>query len=422
MTASCPLKSPTKPIVIGHRGTSFHVPEHTLAGYRLALELSADYIEPDLVPTKDLVLIAMHDIDLSATTDVHEKFPDRFRMNVTHNGVKRSGYFPHDFTLSEIKQLRVKQRIADTPSRNPYFNWLFTIPTLNEIIDLLYHWNTDVLPFIYRKSPFPKAGMYAELKQPKWIYEDAGIDVGNLFVETLRAHPKSLELFFNGDCLQKQQPFTVPPLVLQCFEIDTLIQLRTNFIDDDYFQGVVPPNVYLISTKHCFETDLFSHKIDPNLSFIDGIGPDKACIFKQEPNATYPGFVNFASQRSLVVHPWTEQMEVEFVEERFNDAIKEVYYLFCKAGVDGIFAENVDLAVLASIYSCDRADLLLGTPRNAMVALSDFMFEVPFWVGAMLSAFISLVFLMLQRRKNKVASIHRYVEPIDTELTVRKWT
>jgi glycerophosphoryl diester phosphodiesterase len=95
-------------IVIAHRGASAHLPEHTLPAYRLALELGADYVEPDLVPTKDNQLIAIHSMDLNVTTDVAEKFPSR---QIFSKYLNRTGYWTYEFTLTEIKTLRVHQRL-----------------------------------------------------------------------------------------------------------------------------------------------------------------------------------------------------------------------------------------------------------------------------------------------------------------------
>src|SRR5437762_13055002 len=98
------------PIIIGHRGASGHVPEHTLEGYRLAAQMGANYIEPDLVSTKDGVLIARHENEIGSTTNAAERFPDR-RRTKTIDGMSVTGWFTEDFTLAEIKTLRAKERL-----------------------------------------------------------------------------------------------------------------------------------------------------------------------------------------------------------------------------------------------------------------------------------------------------------------------
>src|SRR5215218_2979846 len=121
------------PIVIAHRGASGYRPDHTLEGYRLAIQLGANYIEPDLVMTKDGVLIARHEPMLDGTTDVASKFDASRRSTRMVDGVPTTAYFASDFTLAEIKTLGAVQPL---PERDPSFNGLFKIPTLAEVIDL----------------------------------------------------------------------------------------------------------------------------------------------------------------------------------------------------------------------------------------------------------------------------------------------
>jgi glycerophosphoryl diester phosphodiesterase len=124
----------SSPLVIGHRGASGYLPEHTLAAYRLAIKLGADYIEPDLVATKDGVLIARHEPDITNSTDVadHPEFADR-KTTKTVDGVPTEGWFASDFTLAEIKTLGAKQTRAGRPTE---FDGKFKVPTLQEVIDL----------------------------------------------------------------------------------------------------------------------------------------------------------------------------------------------------------------------------------------------------------------------------------------------
>src|SRR5215510_2998185 len=127
-----PTLSGGAPPVIGHRGAAGHPPEHTLASFSLAIDFGVDFIEPDLVATKDGVLIARHENDISGTTDVAQKFPGR-RTTKTIDGKAVEGYFTEDFTLAEIKTLRAKERL---PFRNQGWNGIYEIPTLQEVIEL----------------------------------------------------------------------------------------------------------------------------------------------------------------------------------------------------------------------------------------------------------------------------------------------
>lgn len=239
----CPLRPLNNnvhrpPLIVGHRGASFHIPEHTLPSYRLALELGADYIEPDLVSTKDGVLIAMHDIDLNSTTNVHTydngQFQNRARKN-QDNGNK-NGYYVNDFTWDEIQQLRVRQRV-EGGARFTGYDYLFPIPSFAQIIDLLHDWNTNEVPLIGRSSSRTKKtggvpGLYVELKQSHYFQQD-GLDMTDLFLDELEIHPKARELLFDHVTLcdegLKDDEYRVPPLVVQAFEGDVLLSIRNKF-------------------------------------------------------------------------------------------------------------------------------------------------------------------------------------------------
>jgi glycerophosphoryl diester phosphodiesterase len=404
---ACPIRPPStakrqRPLVIGHRGASYNVPEHTLVSYHLALELGADFIEPDLVPTRDGVLIAMHSLDLNITTNVAEVFPDRFRLNVEHGGggnnnngngggapMKKSGYLVTDFTLEEIKKLRVNQRVHDTPARSTYLDGLLQIPTFVELLDLYHEWNTEVLPVIERvgdsnveeenrllqRSP----GIYIELKNPSWVNAEIATIAGNddttladvwkhvnstntktmeeLFVETLRNYTYSQQLFFDptrcNTTNMKFDEYFVPPLIVQCFESNALEKIRQLFHDDEeFFQNVVPPQILLVTAKKCWDPDFWFHV--GSLS-LEGVGPAKECLV---PTASNEGksFMNTAIEHGLAVHPWTERMEVEFVNPEFHNAEEELKYMFCTLKVAGIFAENVDLAVRVGVQGCETLE------------------------------------------------------------------
>lgn len=358
------------PLVIGHRGASFDLPEHTLEGYRLALELGADYIEPDLVPTKDGHLVAIHSFDLNITTNVEHVFPGRARQqaNINSNNndddliLSKSGYYAHDFTLEEIKSLRVKQRLEDTPARTSKMDYLFTIPTLVEILDLLYDWTYNVLPVIERsqsKLTQRKPGVYIELKNPSWILNDTNgsVRVEDILLNTITNHPKSNELFFdpshhcsNSYDDEEKYEYSVPPLVFQCFEVDTLEYLRRKMLEADVsiYNNVIPPSIFLVS--NCWKSDFWT-SVATFTATIDGIGPDKSCLLDTD-YAQAQHFMDQAKSLNLAVHPWTERLELEFVSSEFNDAEEELRFLFCEMRVDGIFAENVGLAKRVGAVGC----------------------------------------------------------------------
>ena len=345
------------PLIIGHRGASYNVPEHTLAGYRLALELGADYIEPDLVPTKDGHLVAIHSVDLNITTNVDTVFPKR-RRDSKHmaEGSSDSGYYVQDFTLAEIKELKVKQRVEDTPARSRYFDGLFEVPTLVEIIDLLHEWNTNARPYVGLDTQKIKgrAGLYAELKKPAFLQQDAGINVADLLIGEIKNNPTARDMFLSmHECANlKADEYQVPPLVLQCFDRNTLAYLHEQFTtDDDLSNGAFPPPmVLLLSYKDCNNQDMWYAIQRMNVA---AVGPDKRCLLETNVEGLGRDFVNSAKEHELGIHAWTERLETEFVDtDRFATAEEELWYLFCDLEIEGMFAENVDVAVRVGKVGC----------------------------------------------------------------------
>jgi len=328
----------------------------------------------DLVPTKDEILVAMHDINLNRTTDVATKFPDRFRTMVIEGAaaaageeqVNVSGYFVHDFTLEEVKTLRVRQGFENSRSRNRAFDWYFSIPTFAEIIDLLHEWNTEIRPLIVEEGSHKigtRPGLYVELKKPRQILKDSGIIMADLFLNELKAHPHGSHLFFgvrhdtnhtnatDFGC-EKPDEYRVPPLVVECFETAVLESLRTSFLNDggENFNHAEPPLVYLINEKRCREPELW---YDIRELQISGIGPEKSCLLEGNEGEEKQ-FMISAKQHNLAVHPWTERLENEFTDtSRYNSAEDELRYMYCELGIHGIFAENVDMAVRVGLRGCD---------------------------------------------------------------------
>ncbi|MER7499320.1 glycerophosphodiester phosphodiesterase [Nonomuraea pusilla] len=151
------------PVVIGHRGASAHRPEHTLLSYEAAIALGADYIEPDLVSTKDHVLVARHENEISGTTDValHPEFADR-RTTKTVDGRPVTGWFTEDFTLAELKSLRAKERVPDLRPGNTAFDGLAEIPTFEEVVRLAVEHGVGVYPETKHPTYFDAIGLSLE--------------------------------------------------------------------------------------------------------------------------------------------------------------------------------------------------------------------------------------------------------------------
>ena len=166
-----------EPIVIGHRGASGYRPEHTLASYRLAIRLGADYVEPDLVSTKDGVLVARHENEISGTTDVADRpeFTER-KTTKTIDGRAVTGWFTEDFTLAELKTLRAKERLPEVRPDNTRYDGRFEVPTFQEVLDLVKEES--------RRSG-RRIGVYPETKHPTY-FDSIGLSLEEPLVRTLR--------------------------------------------------------------------------------------------------------------------------------------------------------------------------------------------------------------------------------------------
>lgn len=333
-------------ITIAHRGASFSLPEHTIAAYRLALELGADYIEPDLVATLDERLVAIHSVDLNITTNVREVYPDRYGQIMTEDGKVQHGYFAFNFTLEEIKVLRVKQRLD---GRSTQFDGMFAVPTLHEIVDLLYDWNHNIVTTqnVYRKS-----GIYPELKSPE-IHNDRNISLVDAFIEEMIHHPYADEMFFKRisqtefGC-EHAGSYQVPPLVIQCFNADVLSDLEKKLLDKSMAS---PPYILLVNKGKC-SLPMFWFDVS-KLPFLSGLGPDKLCLEGDKAL----DFMTEARKLGLAVHPYTSRAESEFFDTSvYSTARDEVEMLYCHTGIDGMFIENVDVGVEVGLTGCDRYD------------------------------------------------------------------
>lgn len=165
-----------QPIVIGHRGASGYRPEHTLEAYELAIQMGADYIEPDLVSTKDGILVARHENEISGTTDVeeHARFAAR-RTTKTIDGTQVTGWFTEDFTLEELKELRAEERIPEIRPDNQAFDGLYEIPTFQEVVDLAQEEGVGIYPETKHPTYFDSIGL--SLEEPLiGTLEDNGLE------------------------------------------------------------------------------------------------------------------------------------------------------------------------------------------------------------------------------------------------------
>jgi glycerophosphoryl diester phosphodiesterase len=313
------------PLVIGHRGACGHRPEHTLASYELAIDMGADFIEPDLVSTKDGVLIARHENDISGTTDVAAKFPDR-KTKKTIDGAEIEGYFTEDFTLDEIKTLRAKERLD---FRDHSHDGQFPVPTFEEVIALVKR---------KEKETGRTIGIYPETKHPTY-FKNAGLPLEAKLVEILHKNG-----YDKADS----------PVFIQSFEIGNLKELRNMtpvklvFLYDE--PDMRPYDFVVAGDKRTFADLLAPAELKQIAAFAQGIGPWKRLIVKENPDKTLAApnsVVADAHAAGLTVHPYTFRNEARYLAPDYaGDPIKE-YIQFYEMGVDGVFSDFPDTALAA---------------------------------------------------------------------------
>ena len=311
-----------RPLVIGHRGASGYRPEHTLASYALAARLGADHLEPDLVATADGVLVARHEPELGATTDVasHLEFADRQTTRAAE-GTPRTGWFVDDFTLAELRTLHAVERLPELRPANTRFAGLL-VPTLAEILDLRARLSAELGRTI---------GVYPETKNPGY-FADRGVPLEPLLVDALR-----------GAGLDRPGA----PVFVQSFDPESLRRLRTSLrvplvqlVDDDAPHLVTAGGLAAIA------------------AYADAVGVHKSLVIPRTAAGTLgdPGpLVDDAHGAGLAVHAFTFRDENVFLpadlrrgwgDAEHGDGVAECV-AFLEAGVDGLFTDHPDTAVAA---------------------------------------------------------------------------
>ncbi|MEV6599602.1 glycerophosphodiester phosphodiesterase [Actinoplanes sp. NPDC051346] len=321
-------------LVIGHRGASGYRPEHTLASYELAARTGADFIEPDLVATKDHVLVARHEPEIGGTTDVASRpeFASR-RRTVVVDGVSVTGWFTHDFTLAELKTLRATERIPEVRQHNTLYDGLFQVPTLSEVLELRERLCRDLGREI---------GVYPETKHPTY-FRRLGLDLETPLVAALRRRG-----------LNRRDA----PVFVQSFEATNLRSLH-----DDYRLRV--PLVFLTSaTGGPFEDPLsYAEYLTPAglrelARYTDGVGPEKGQVIPREADGTLgtpTRLVADAHAAGLRVMPYTFRAENQFLPAELRTGTDPAAYgraldeqvIFLRTGIDGLFTDQPDIGVLA---------------------------------------------------------------------------
>lgn len=319
------LSREMQPQVIGHAGASGYVPESSLIGYDLAANLLSDYSEPDLVLTKDSQFIANHDLTLEGTTNVESLFPPSRMETFVIEGKAITGYYAINFTLAEIKTLTIRQRFE---GRSTLYNWLFTMPTLDEIIDWqISHYN----------SSNRLVGIYPELKHPDF-YNAMGYPMENLFLQKLKDkgyHTDYNDLDTPNDLNQ------VVPVAIQCFKSPTLKLLSTL---------TRIPLVQLIGTsdENPLPQDVWNEKVlDDVKTYAQAASPDKK-IFTTDYNVSVAEAIRmrkWAFDRNLQFVPWSFQLESMYIPKQFNnDSRKELQFFYGCLQANALFSEFPDFA------------------------------------------------------------------------------
>jgi glycerophosphoryl diester phosphodiesterase len=345
MTGTSAAAGP-RPFVIAHRGASGYVPEHTLAGYFIAIQQGTDYVEPDLVITKDGALVARHENEIGGTTDValHPEFAAR-KTTKRIDGESVTGWFTEDFTLAELKTLRARERLPELRRGNTRWDRAFEIPTFEEVLELVAAADAQRAAEARARGlpPPPRIGIYPETKHPSW-FASLGLHFDERLLEALNRHGYSKRS---------------DPICLQSFEVANLEALRRK-TDLPLVQLVAPtgqPADFALARDPRSYLDMMSDAgLKQIATYADAIGPHKEMVVRHDAGgSTDTGLARRARAAGLGVHVWTLRAENEFLPDALRspgdaaapgDMKSEIHSLL-DAGITGFFSDFPDLAVRA---------------------------------------------------------------------------
>ena len=352
----------TQPIVVGHRGASGVLPEHTIEAYARAIDMGADFVEPDLVATKDGVLIARHEPNITSTTNVASlaQFASR-RTTKKVDGVDETGWFASDFTLAEIKTLGAVITDAERPKQ---FDGLYKIPTLQEIIDLVK---------ARRTATGREIGIYPETKHPTF-HRQLGLGLEDRLISSINAAGWNSK---------------AAPVFVQSFEPGSLKEMRAKGLNTRMVQLIDADDYDLKTGKLTFaapydrpydwtvsgDTRLFSAMVTPAglaeiKTYADGIGPWKPYILPiratldaagnivdrngdgkrdySDASAQSPTtLIDDAHKAGLLVHAYTFRNEQRRLTFELNKDPAAEYLAYYRLGLDGLFSDFPDTAIAA---------------------------------------------------------------------------
>ena len=317
------------PIIIAHRGASAERPEHTLAAYKLAIEQGADFIEPDLVPTKDGHLVARHENEISTSTNVasHPEFAAR-KATKTIDGQLITGWFTEDFTLAELKTLRARERLPQLRPANTAWDGQFEIPTLEEIIALA-------------KAQPRSIGLYPETKHPSY-FQSLGLPIEDRLLEILAA---------SGLASRQSAIF------IQSFEVNNLKYIAKKS-DIRLIQLLAGEGGPADCPGKSYAKMLSPAGLKAIAAYASGIGAEKSLVIPRTPEGNLgqsTALVADAHAAGLLVHLWTFRPENYFLPNALQssadkaskgDAAAEIR-AFLKTGIDGLFSDSIPPAIEA---------------------------------------------------------------------------
>ena len=338
--------NPTRPIVIGHRGACGYVPEHTLTSYFIAIQQGADFVEPDLVMTQDAVLVARHENEIGATTNVadHVEFATRRKAKVV-DGVAMEGWFTEDFTLAELKTLRARERIADVRPDNVRFDGQFEIPTFEEILALVRAVESErgVRAQLLGLPAPARVGVYPETKHPSY-FKNLRLAMEEPLVAALARWD-----FAGPDA----------PAFLQSFEVGNLVTLRTmtQLPIVQLVESEGQPYDFVAGGDRRSYADLMTPAgLAEVARYANAIGVNKTLIIPRNPDDSLgrpTTLVADAHARGLLVHGWTFRAENYFLPRRFRSSSARArrgnlgaeLAAYLATGMDGFFTDQPDLGV-----------------------------------------------------------------------------
>lgn len=316
LLATPALARAAKPIVIAHRGCSGERPEHTLMAYERAIAQGADFIEPDLVVTKDGHLVVRHENEIAGATDVagRAEFAAR-KTTKTIDGQKIEGWFAEDFTLAELKTLRTRERLPQLRPESARFDGQQPIPTFQEVMDL---------------AKAKGVGVYPEMKHPSFMASIGLAPEGRL-----------------ADALKKNGlDSPTAKVFIQCFEAPPLKTIA-KLSKARRVQLVSPLQAEMVTSAGIKEI----------ATYAQGVGPDWSLILPTVDGklAAPTALVADAHASGLAVHPWTVRAENVFLPPALRKGanpaehgdVEAVFKALYAAGVDGVFSDFPGLAVAA---------------------------------------------------------------------------